>query len=76
MKDLAALPAKSQDAIEAQVSRLESNWTGLDIVALRGTDLWRLRVSSYRVFFRLDQEGRIQLVVVLQVSRRTTTTYR
>lgn len=75
LKDLREIPAKDREAVEDQVQQLEGDWKGLDVKALEGSDTWRLRVRSYRVFFRLDHQGNIQIVLLLEVSRRTSTTY-
>jgi len=42
---------------------------------LKDSNLFRLRVGDYRVFFTLDQDGKVQIITLLNVTRRTTTTY-
>jgi mRNA-degrading endonuclease RelE of RelBE toxin-antitoxin system len=45
-----------------------------DVVKLAGHDAFRRRVGAYRIIFRIDFQARA--VVILDVARRTTTTYR
>ena len=41
---------------------------------LAGTDLWRIRVGSFRVIYTIDDRPR--LVIVLKAGRRAESTYR
>lgn len=45
-----------------------------DVVKLAGQDAFRRRVGSYRIFFRIDFKA--LAVGILDIQRRTTTTYR
>ena len=74
-KDLKAIPAKDREAVEDHVALLEGDWSGLDVKPIQATNLWRLRIRSYRVFFRIEPDGKVQIILVLGTRRRTTTTY-
>jgi mRNA-degrading endonuclease RelE of RelBE toxin-antitoxin system len=45
-----------------------------DVVKLAGHDAFRRRVGNYRIIFRIDFKA--VAVGVLDIQRRTTTTYR
>jgi len=45
-----------------------------DIVKLAGQDAFRLRVGNYRIIFGIDFKTLV--VGILDIRRRTTTTYR
>jgi mRNA-degrading endonuclease RelE of RelBE toxin-antitoxin system len=45
-----------------------------DVVKLAGQDAFRRRVGNYRIIFRIDFKA--VAVGVLDIQRRTTTTYR
>jgi mRNA-degrading endonuclease RelE of RelBE toxin-antitoxin system len=45
-----------------------------DVVRLAGQDAFRRRVGDYRIIFRIDGKGRA--VGIVEIARRTTTTYR
>lgn len=71
-KDFDALPADVREAIEKAVCELAIEGSG-DVKALAGRHgLYRLRVGRYRVIFT---QSATQILVV-QVGKRETTTYR
>jgi len=45
-----------------------------DVVKLAGQHAFRRRVGSYRIIFQIDFQARA--VGILDIARRTTTTYR
>ena len=45
-----------------------------DVVKLKGTDAFRRRVGDYRIIFAIDVDH--AAVGIIDVLRRTTTTYR
>lgn len=45
-----------------------------DVVKLAGQDAFRRRVGNYRIIFRVDFKAFV--VGVMDIQRRTTTTYR
>jgi mRNA-degrading endonuclease RelE of RelBE toxin-antitoxin system len=45
-----------------------------DVVKLAGQDGFRRRIGNYRIIFRLDYKALV--VGVVDIARRTTTTYR
>lgn len=70
-KQLFALPATAQDAIEVSLDRYAMTGFG-DVKALVGTDSFRLRVGRYRAIFDEDRTT----VLAIHVGKRETTTYR
>jgi mRNA-degrading endonuclease RelE of RelBE toxin-antitoxin system len=59
---MAALDAMQTDPLSGDVARLV------------GQDAFRRRVGDYRIIFRID--GKARAVGILEIARRTTTTYR
>ena len=66
-----ALPLSAQQQIEAGLDLYATTGVG-DIKALQGRSGFRLRIGRYRVIF---DEDRITILVI-QVGKRDTTTYR
>lgn len=66
-----ALPSAAQQMIEAGLDLYATKGVG-DIKALQGRPGFRLRVGRYRVLFA---EDRITILVI-QLGKRETTTYR
>lgn len=58
----------------AAIEAMQDNPLSGDVVKLKGTDAFRLRVGSYRIIFGIDFMQ--HAVGILDVLRRTTTTYR
>jgi mRNA interferase RelE/StbE len=73
-RSLRRIPASDARRILSAIAGFEADPFGGDVVKLKGTDSFRRRVGDYRVIFTVDFGGRS--VDVLDVLRRTTTTYR
>lgn len=73
-KNLAKAPAKSQRLIRAALEEMALNPFSGDIVRLHSERAtWRRRVGSYRIFFDVYPDS--QMVDVVDIDRRTSTTY-
>ena len=73
-KQLERFPAEDQRRILAALQSMTEDPLGGDIARLKDQPAaWRRRVGSYRIFFDLYQEQR--LIEVIDVRRRTSTTY-
>lgn len=73
-KELARAPDKSRRLLFAALKEMQSNPHSGDIVRLQGErTLWRRRVGAYRIFFDVHADSR--LVEVVDIARRTSTTY-
>jgi mRNA-degrading endonuclease RelE of RelBE toxin-antitoxin system len=73
-KGLAKAPAKSQRLLRAALEDMQQNPFSGDLVRLQSERAtWRRRVGSYRIFFDVYPES--QLVDIVDISRRTSTTY-
>jgi mRNA-degrading endonuclease RelE of RelBE toxin-antitoxin system len=71
-KELARLPSRDQQRIEAALDEIAANPFSGDIKRLQ-LDGWRRRVGNYRIFYDLYvAELRI---VVTAIKRRTSSTY-
>lgn len=68
-------PRGDQDRLLAALEEMSANpWSG-DVVHLRNEPTaWRRRVGDWRILFDVDSEA--HLVLVADVVRRTSTTYR
>jgi mRNA interferase RelE/StbE len=73
-KLLARSPAKDRARLVTAIAEMQDNPFVGDVVRLQGEDnTWRRRVGSYRILFEIDIK---ELTVdVLEVARRTSTTY-
>jgi len=58
----------------AALDAMRSDPLAGDVVKLAGQDAFRRRVGNYRIIFRID--FRALAVGILDIDRRTTTTYR
>jgi len=58
----------------AALSAKQANPLSGDVVKLTGQDAFRRRVGSYRIIFRIDFKA--LAVGIVDIERRTTTTYR
>jgi len=73
-KVLRRLPAKDQERVKAVLEAMQDDPFAGDIVRLKAQPTaWRRRVGNYRIFFDVYPEN--LLVVVVAISRRTSTTY-
>ena len=73
-RNLKRVPAADQQRIMAALDALRSDPLSGDVVKLAGQDAFRRRVGNYRIVFRIDFKA--FAVGVLDIQRRTTTTYR
>ncbi|GGD32294.1 type II toxin-antitoxin system RelE family toxin [Franconibacter pulveris 1160] len=74
-KQLNAVPESDRLTLYKKVSALAAEDTRLDIVKLAGLKpRYRLRVGSYRVIYE-RVAGVPVICLILEVKRRTTTTY-
>ncbi len=73
-RNLKRVPAADQQRIMAALDALRSDPLSGDMVKLAGQDAFRRRVGNYRIILRVDFKA--FAVGVLDIQRRTTTTYR
>ncbi len=74
-KQLAKAPAKSRRLLIAAMEEIQGNPFSGDISRLTSErSTWRRRVGAYRIFFDVYPDR--HLVDVLDIARRTSTTYR
>lgn len=72
-KDLMRIDAKTRTRIEAKIAQFIADPAALaaNVKALKGSDLYRLRIADYRVIYRLDTEtDTVTIMVVLTVKHR------
>ncbi|MBF0548171.1 MAG: hypothetical protein HQM08_27290 [Candidatus Riflebacteria bacterium] len=71
-KDLSKISQKDRVLILKSIRNLvSSNGKDSDILKIQGI-LWRLKIGKWRVFFEYDGD----IIRLLYVERRTTTTYK
>lgn len=73
-RSLKGIPASGQRRIMAAIGLMGEDPFSGDVVKLKGTDAFRRRVGDYRIIFSIDYQR--HAVGILDVMRRTTTTYR
>jgi mRNA interferase RelE/StbE len=73
-RNLRHIPSADQQRILAALDTMRADPLVGDVVKLAGQDAFRRRVGNYRIIFRIDFEG--LAVGILDIVRRTTTTYR
>jgi mRNA interferase RelE/StbE len=73
-KNLKRVPAADQQRILAALEVMRADPLSGDIVKLAGQDAFRRRVGNYRIIFGIDFKTLV--VGILDIQRRTTTTYR
>ena len=74
LKALKKFPQKDSKRIVAVIESLSENPYGGDIQKMKGEDnVWRRRISSYRIFYEILSEEAV--IHVYHVERRTTQTY-
>jgi mRNA-degrading endonuclease RelE of RelBE toxin-antitoxin system len=71
-KELARLPSRDQQRIEAALDEITANPFSGDIKRLQ-PDGWRRRVGNYRIFYDLYVDER--QIVVIAIKRCTSSTY-
>lgn len=74
LKSLEGFPARDRDRLTAAIETMAQDPFSGDVVKLKGTDALRRRVDNYRTIFVVDFKH--QIVGIVDVLRRTTTTYR
>lgn len=73
-KALKRIPHHERERILGVLQILHADPYFGDIQKMRGrVDVWRRRVGSYRIFYRVFTEARI--ILVFHVERRTSNTY-
>lgn len=73
-RSLRRIPSARRDQIMAALEAMQEDPLAGDVVKLKGTDAFRRRVGDYRVIFTIDFDH--AAVGIIDVLRRTTTTYR
>ncbi len=73
-KSLSRVPAADPARIMAALSAMQVDPLSGDVVKLTGQDAFRRRVGNYRIIFRIDFKS--VAVGIIDIQRRTTTTYR
>jgi mRNA interferase RelE/StbE len=73
-RSLKGVPAADLRRITAAIEAMRTGPLSGDVVKLKGTDAFRRRVGNYRIIFSLDFQH--LAVGIIDVLRRTTTTYR
>lgn len=73
-KEIKRLPERDRVRIEQAIDTMEDDPFEGDIRKLGGDgDVWRRRVGSYRILFKILSEERI--IFIREVARRTSSTY-
>lgn len=73
-RSLRDIPASDARRITAAIETMSTDPLAGDVVKLKGTDALRRRIGNYRIIFAIDFKQRT--VVIFDVLRRTSTTYR
>ena len=68
------MPAADQQRIRTALDDMQTDPLAGDVAKLVGQEAFRRRVGAYRIVFQLDFKARA--VGILDILRRTTTTYR
>jgi mRNA interferase RelE/StbE len=71
-KDMRRIAATDRARIVSKVEQYARNPSSFanQVIALTGSEYWRLRVGRYRVIFKWDQTGDMTVMVVLRVRHR------
>ena len=73
-KTLDRMPSKDAVEVLVAIKSLANNPFWGDVKKLRNDDnVWRRRVGAYRIFYNIQQAGRI--VLVFKIERRSSATY-
>lgn len=73
-KILKKLPKQDRTRVCLNLGLLGANLFSGDIQKMKGRDdVWRRRVGSYRLFYKIDLANRV--IVVFNLERRTSSTY-
>ena len=73
-RNLKRVPDADQQRIMAALDAMSIDPLSGDVVKLSGQDSFRRRVGNYRIIFRIDFKA--FAVGIIDIQRRTTTTYR
>lgn len=73
-RSLKGIPGSDLRRIRAAIEAMHADPFAGDVVKLKGTEAFRRRVGDYRIIFSIEFERRA--VGIIDVLRRTTTTYR
>jgi mRNA interferase RelE/StbE len=73
-RNLKRVPAADQRRIVVALEAMRSDPLAGDVVKLAGQNAFRRRVGNYRIIFAIDFKA--LAVGILDIARRTTTTYR
>lgn len=75
IKSLVKIPKNYQKLIKEKLNSLAQEPLSLDVINLTGVSKAdkRLRVGSYRIFFKIDENTK--QIIIAEIKRRTTTTY-
>lgn len=73
LKEYRQVPGADRERLKKAILALESAPRGLQVKKLKGRDYYRLRAGDWRVIFAVSDPQ--QLVTVVAVERRTSTTY-
>lgn len=76
IKFLTKIPKDYQKLIKKKLELLSQNPHSLDVITITGASKAdkRLRVGDYRIFFKINNETK--QIIIADIKRRTTTTYR
>lgn len=72
-KELKRIPWKDAERIIQGVGLMWEDPFWGDIQKLAGKDIWRRRVGSYRIFYKIFQD--LKMVYIFEITRRTSKTY-
>jgi len=72
-KGLKGIPAADLRRIFVAINAMSADPLSGDVIKLKGAETFRRRVGNYRIIFSIDFDRR--LVAILDVQRRTSTTY-
>ena len=67
-RSLARIEKDIHQTITASLRCLETNARPHGVLKLKGSDLWRIRVGSYRIVYHIDDDQKV--VTVLRVGHR------
>lgn len=72
VKEMRALAPSDRDRIRRKITQYAAEPASLanNVKALRGADLFRLRVGDHRVIFAVDETGVITIMIVHRVRHR------
>ena len=73
-RNLKRVPAADQRRLMAALDSMQLDPLSGDVVKLAGQNAFRRRIGNYRIIFRVDFKS--LTVGILDIQRRTTTTYR